>query len=56
MTTIRAGKTTSLPLGTVAIKYGEGNFAILTAKRAAAAAANGLKGSRNPAGSIRGNV
>ena len=57
MTTVRAGKTTSRALGTVAISGGEGDFAILAAKRAAAAAAaNRLKGSENPAGNIRGDV
>ena len=51
MTTIRAGKTTSRALGTVAI------FAILAAKRAAAAtAANRLKGSKHPAGKMRWDV
>ena len=49
MTTIRAGKTTSRALETVAI------FAILAAKRAAAAtAANRLKGSKHPAGKCDG--
>ena len=43
MTTVRAGKTTSRALGTVTISGGEG----------AAAAANRLKGSKNPAGNIR---
>ena len=57
MTTVRAGKTTSRALGTVAISGGEGDFAILAAKRAAAAAAaNRLKGSENPAGNIRRDV
>ena len=57
MTTVRAGKTTSRALGTVTISGGEGDFAILAAKRvAAAAAANRLKGSENPAGNIRRDV
>ncbi len=60
MTTVRAGKTTSRALGTVTVLGGEGDFAILVAMRAAAAAvaaaANRLKGSENPAGNIRRDV
>ena len=58
MTTVRVGKTTSHALGTVTISGGEGDFAILAAMRVAAvaAAANRLKGSKNPAGNTRRDV
>jgi len=57
MTTVRVGKTTSHALGTVAISGGESDFAILAAKRAAAATAtNRLKGSKNPVGNIQWDV
>ncbi|KAL3773026.1 hypothetical protein ACHAW5_000991 [Stephanodiscus triporus] len=54
MTTVRAGRTTSRTLGTVAISGGEGDFAILAAKRAAVA--NRLKGEEAPKENIPGNV